>query len=145
MGEGKIASRSRWNLPPTRSRFTVCLYLQSWLVLRALEDPDDANLVGLEARTLTFLIAMVQWGQRSLFHQGSALFYRCLYSAIDSSCMLSWAIYATTLRACSDSPSVMTLSCTSRFGNFGLNKIRACSVDAKCAPSALRWALQFLA
>ena len=41
-----------------RSTYTVCVCLQSSLVLRTLEGPYDANPFGLEARTSAF----VMWG-----------------------------------------------------------------------------------
>lgn len=60
MGEGKIASWSKMEgLPTMKPTYTICVRLQSWLVLRALEGSDDANLVGLEARTSAFLMAVV--------------------------------------------------------------------------------------
>ena len=47
------------DLPPMRSTYNTCVCLQSWLVLRALEGSNDANLVGLESRTSAFLMAVV--------------------------------------------------------------------------------------
>ena len=46
------------DLPPMISGYTVFVCLQLWLVLRALEGPDDANIIGLEARTSAFLMAV---------------------------------------------------------------------------------------
>lgn len=59
-GEGKDCIMVKMEgLPPTRSTYTICVYLQSWLVLRALEGSDDANLAGVKARTSAFLMAVV--------------------------------------------------------------------------------------
>lgn len=45
-----------------RSRYTICVLVQSSLVLRTLEDPYDANLFGLEARTSAFVMGSGMMG-----------------------------------------------------------------------------------